>query len=431
MKYNITPVDTIHGSVVCPPDKSISHRALLFNALAGGKSQIHNLLQSADVLSTAQCLRQLGVKITASSTGIWNIDSTQGFTPSALPLNCGNSGTTMRILCGILSTFPFESILIGDESLSNRPMSRLIKPLSEMGVHISGRQNKFAPITIRGHQSLPFFEYHLPIASAQVKTALMLVGLRCNGAFVSGGGRSRDHTERILTSMGAQLETQDGDVRIFPGKLINSDITIPGDFSSAAFLLTAATLASPQGVTVRNVNLNPTRTGFLQVLKEMGANIQINTTNQVCGEPVGDISVFQSHLHGVDVPPELVPTMIDEVPLIAVLGAVASGKTRVRGAEELRVKESDRISAILHNISLLGICFDEYSDGFAIHGSQSIGGSRKLSSFGDHRIAMATSIAASFGSSPSTIDNTTCIDVSFPGFHQKVSNLGLKLQQVT
>ena len=427
----IVPTKHFEGEIIVPADKSISHRSLIFNALTKGNAKIQNLLGSDDVMSTVRCLRQLGIVIEHDQErDIWLIDSTAGLRPSVVPLDCGNSGTTMRILTGVLATQSFHSVLIGDDSLSSRPMGRVIDPIKSLGVQITGQNGKYAPITIHGRTDIPFFEYLLPIPSAQVKTALGVIGLLCNGANVLGGKNARDHSERMLTAMGAEIQTTNGDIFVTPGDIHSKDIIVPGDFSSSAFVITAGVLSTGNGVVVKNVNINPTRTGFLTVLKEMGANIQIVNPKVICGEPVGDIKIAPSALHGIDVPNELIPSMIDEVPLLAILACFARGRTKVSGAHELRVKESDRIRSILYNLSELGIVFQELEDGFIIDGPQSMIGSRNLRSFHDHRIAMAVVIAGSFAKGTSRVHNVDCISISFPNYFEMMNKLGMNLQIV-
>ena len=416
----------LKGELSPPPDKSISHRALIFCSISNGRSRVKNLLMAEDPISTMNAMRALGAdirqydnEIVITGTGLHGLREPEDV------INCGNSGTTMRLLTGLLSAQPFFSVLTGDSSLRGRPMKRVITPLSMMGANIYGReQNSLAPLAIRGNR-LKGIEYSSPVASAQVKSAVLLAGLYADGTTtVVEPRKSRDHTERMLPAFGANLKVDGLRVSVTPvDELHPQDITVPGDFSSAAFFLVAALVVKGSEVMIRNVCINPTRTGLIEVIKLMGGSMEILNERDVSGEPVADILCrYTDQLKAVDVPEELVPSMIDEFPIFSVLATQADGVTTIRGAEELRVKESDRIKTMATELSKMGAEVEEYPDGMSIRGPVKLRGAT-LQSHHDHRVAMALSVAALLAEGETTILGTEAVDISFPGFYDELKRL--------
>ncbi len=424
------PAKCLKGEVTPPSDKSISHRAIMLASLAKGKSEITNFLRSEDTMSTVNTFRALGVDIQENpgkgtfivdGKGLDSLREAQGI------LDCGNSGTTMRMTSGILAGCPFMSILSGDGSLNNRPMKRIVKPLREMGATVLGRNDgEFPPLAISGGDLRPII-YKTPVPSAQAKSAVLLAGLFAEGTTeVLESARSRDHTERMLRSFGADVKVDAMKVSVIGRpELTGQPIDVPNDFSSAAFFIAAALLVEGSALTVRSVCLNPTRTGLLDVLKQMGADIEVVGMDAVSGEPVGDIHCKSSRLKGINVSGDAVLSFIDEFPVFCVLAAAAEGETVIRDAGELRVKESDRISAMAEGLRAMGVGVEEFVDGMAIKG---ISGARPfkgapIHSHGDHRIAMSFSIAALIAEGETTIMDSDVVDVSFPGFYSTLEAL--------
>lgn len=414
----------VKGSITVPGDKSISHRALLLGASAEGKTQVYHLSSSADVKSTLTCLKQLGVStiedndtIEILGKGLYGLKAPSG------PLDCGNSGTTMRLLSGILAAQPFTSILVGDESLSKRPMKRIIEPLARMGAKIECQPGGLAPLTIHGNQLRPIL-YPSPVASAQVKSCLLLGGLYAHGeTTIVEPYLSRDHTERMLNHFGVPVKRQHLAVGVSgPANLQGCVIHVPGDFSSAAFFIGAALITPNSKLIIANIGINPTRIGLLDILKQMGAKIEICHYNFKSAEPIGEITAYTSQLKGVDIPPELVPKLIDEVPVLAVVATQAKGTTRLSGARELRVKESDRLRATAKNLALMGAKIQEQEDGFIIEGSHRLKGAT-VNSYGDHRIAMAFSIAGLAAEGETHIENAECVEISMPNFFETLQGI--------
>lgn len=397
-----------------PGDKSISHRAVLMNSIAKGQAELRNLGPGADVLSSIGCMRQLGVEI-RENQGVYRIDAEgfDGLIESRPPLDCGNSGTTTRLLSGILAGEPFSSVLVGDQSLSRRPMRRIATPLRQMGASVEGDT---LPLTIRGGQ-LHGVEYQPEVASAQVKSCVLLAGLFGDGpTTVIEPVPTRDHTERLLRAMGAKVEIEPPRITIHPpAELRAVDIDVPGDFSSAAFWLVAGLLLPGACVTVRNVGMNDSRTGLLDVLLEMGAHIEVQASRQVGGEPVADLVAEHSKLRGASIGGAIIPRLIDEVPILAAAAALADGATTIRDAAELRVKESDRIAAVAAGLSAMGVKVEELPDGMVIHGQSSLA-SASLETLGDHRLAMAWAVAGLASSKGVRIDDRECASVSYPSF---------------
>lgn len=423
----IRPITAINGQITVPGDKSISHRSLLLGAIAHGKTTVQNLSSAADVNSTRTCIEQLGVSVVATDHGLEIIgNGLYGLQPSRQPLDCGNSGTTMRLLSGILAAQRFVSHLDGDESLRRRPMKRIIEPLSLMGASIESQPGGLAPLTISGNQ-LKAITYHSPIASAQVKSCILLAGLYAQGTTtVIEPQLSRDHTERMLTDFGVSLNKDGLAVSISGQQTLRAcDIMVPGDFSSAAFFIAAALLVPDSQLLIKNVCLNPTRTGLLEVLNEMGAAIQVRQHDQRSTEPVGDVVIHTAQLHGTTIGPERIPSLIDEVPILAVVATQAHGVTKLTGAGELRVKESDRLRAVVHNLRAMGAEIAELPDGFTIAGPQKLRGA-PLDSFNDHRIAMAFSIAGLIAAGETRIMHSECVQISMPNFFETLQEIAVE-----
>jgi len=419
------PTGGLKGEVRVPPDKSISHRAAIMGALAVGKTVARPFLHSADCMSTLSCLRALGVDMELDGE-VLTVEGKGpgGWREPAGVLDAGNSATTMRLLSGALAGRPFTSMLDGDDSLRGRPMDRIIAPLRAMGADIGGRKNDTRPpLTIRGG-ALKGIKHTMEVDSAQVKSALLLAGLQAGEETTILGGRaSRDHTERMLLLMGGDLTFGGEDaITVRPSTLAGSDIEVPGDISSAAFLLAAAVLVPGSRLTLTDVGLNPTRAGFLSALNTMGALIMESDYRETGNEPRGDLEVRAAELIGVEVDQDRIPSMIDEVPLLAVLGCRARGETVVTGAGELRVKESDRIAAVCGELRKMGADIAELPDGFAVRGPAGLHGTR-VDSHGDHRIAMALAVAALCAEGDTVISGWECVDISFPDFGDVLRSL--------
>ncbi len=422
----ISPASSgVRGEMSLPGDKSISHRAVMFAAIARGESHIHNFSGGGDNRSTIRAFETLGVAIAQSGSEVRvNGRGWEGLHAPRATIDCGNSGTTMRLLSGLLAGRPFASRLDGDASLRSRPMGRVITPLREMGADIvsEGGENR-APLRING-QSLHGINYQSPVASAQVKSAILLAGLQGNGITrVWEPVRSRDHTERMLPAFGGRLQVSGTEVTIAGGQELHAcDVEVPGDLSSAAFFIGAALVVPGSELYVLGVGVNPTRTGVLDVFRAMGGSMTILNPREVCGEPVGDLLVRPSTLHGIEIDGELIVRAIDEVPVIAVVAAFAQGTTVIRGAQELRVKESDRIRALATTLLALGARVSELPDGLVIEGGVGLRGGR-VPSFGDHRIAMALTVAGLAATDKIVLEGTECVDISFPGFYSLVRDL--------
>ena len=408
------------GNLSIPGDKSISHRALILSSLANGKCEISHFLPSEDCLSTMNVLRDLGIKIIQKTENQILVEGRGGkFFPPKNPLNCGNSGTSMRLLSGILVAQSFKSTLTGDSSLSSRPMQRIIEPLEKMGASIFSAEGARSPLEIKPVSSLSGISYVMPIASAQVKSAILLAGLYASGdIFIKQVALSRDHTERMLSYYGVDLEIDGLSIHMKGGQTLSArNFVVPSDISSAAFWIVAAIARGNSYLKIKNVGINPSRLAFLKVLDRMGeSRVEIQKRNTLGGELIGDISVYGGNLKGTDILPSEVPNLIDEIPILMVAGALASGKTTVRGAKELRFKESDRISAMAQNLSQMGIKVQEYEDGLSVEGGLLKGG--RVRSFGDHRIAISCAIAGLFSKEKVIIENGDCVDISYPEFYQ-------------
>lgn len=415
----IKPIKALRGTIVIPPDKSISHRSVMFASLAKGTTHIKNFLMGEDCLSTIRCFRALGVPIeiendtvTVEGKGLYGLSK-----PDSI-LDCGNSGTTVRLISGILAGQNFETTLTGDASIQKRPMQRIMKPLSEMGATFRATDDNFCPMTIIPHK-LQGITYHSPIASAQVKSCILLAGLYANRpTTVIEPALSRDHTERMLSVFGATLMRDGTSVTISPAKeLYATDITVPADISSAAFFIVAGLIIPDSDIILQNIGNNPTRRGIIDVLLQMGGDIMCFNEREVGGEPVCDIRVRYSKLHGTTIEGAIIPTLIDEIPALAVAALFAEGQTVIKDASELRVKESDRIETLYQELTKMGAKIETRPDGMIIEGNYPLNGA-VLESHHDHRIAMALAIAGSMASTPSTLLNHECVTISFPSFWQ-------------
>ncbi len=421
----------LRGEIAVPSDKSITHRSLLFGAIAHGVSRVRQPLQSGDTLATMDVVRKLGVEVQSSYTGEWLIDGKGLFglrEPEEI-LDCVNSGTTVRLLMGLLAGQEFFSVLAGSPQLRKRPMGRVTKPLQKMGAQIFGRDDgRLLPLAIIG-SPLKGIEYELPIASAQVKTAILLAGLYAQGlTVIKEPGPARDHTERMLISMGAPIQRK--------GPYISSeqpqqplqplDITIPGDFSSAAFPLAAAAITPDSNIHIRNVGVNPTRRGLLDALIAMGANVNLENWQESGGEPVGDLHIRYSELTGITVEGDQIVTMIDELPVFAVIATQAGGETIVKDAKELRVKETDRIATTVTELRKMGADIEELPDGFVVHGPTRLKGAT-VWSHGDHRLAMALTIAGLIAEGSTIVKDAACSADSFPGFVETMRQIGANI----
>jgi len=418
----------LRGVISVPGDKSISHRALMFNAVAEGNATITNFLAGADCLSTAECMRLLGVEIEVHGRQARvHGRGLRGLSAPTNTLDCGNSGTTIRLLVGLLAGQPFSATLTGDASLRSRPMLRVVEPLRRLGAEISGADNgRFAPLTVNG-RPLHGADVELTVASAQVKSALLLAGLLADGPVtVTGKTASRDHTERMLSAMGIDLRVEPGRITLYPPAHpvfpYPLSLRVPGDPSSAAFWWVAAAIHPDAEITTTGVCLNPTRTGALDVLEAMGADIEIANRRMEGQEPVGDVTVRSSELRATEIGGDAIPRLIDELPVLAVAAAVARGTTIVRDAAELRAKESDRIAAVADELGKLGVRVTPAEDGFAVEGDWSLCGA-EVASRGDHRMAMALGVASLVAEGETTIADPDCAVVSYPSFWQHLEAL--------
>jgi len=423
------PARAIRGEVTVPGDKSISHRSIMLGSIANGTTTITNFLRGEDNFATMAAFRAMGVAIeddgqtvTVHGAGL------RGLQEPGDVVDCGNSGTTIRLMTGLLSGQRFFSVLTGDQYLRKRPMKRVTEPLARMGAQIQGRGNgTLAPLAITGTQ-LQGISYQSPIASAQVKSALMLAGLYADGiTTITEPTLSRDHSERMLRYFGANLETTGSMVTLQGGQeLQGREICVPGDISSAAFLLVAALIVPGSELLIRNVGVNPTRTGVIDILQAMGGDIVLQNQRELSGEPVADLLVRSSRLKGIEISGEVVPRAIDEFPAICVAAALAEGATVLRDARELRVKETDRIAAMSANLRLIGAgAIEETEDGMVIQGVASLTGGT-VTSFGDHRIAMSLSIAALASQAAVTVDDVSCVATSFPGFYELLGRVAVR-----
>jgi len=423
-----SPVATLGGDTSVPGDKSISHRALMLGAIADGRTEVTGFLAGEDCLATLAAVRGMGIAVDWSGDDRLLIDGAglHGLSAPTGALDMGNSGTAMRLFAGLLCAQPFDSVLTGDESLTRRPMERVAVPLRQMGGDIR-TSTGCPPVYVYGGRSLAGIDYAMPVASAQVKSALLLAGLYATGTTaVSEPAVTRDHTERMLESFGVTVGRGAGRVEVSGGqRLRGTRVAVPGDLSSAAFLLLAGCLSDSGTLTLRNVGLNPTRTGVLQILGQMGAQIRVVRGPDAGGEPVGTLVASPSRLKGIRIPAELVPLAIDEFPLIFVAAALAEGETLIEGAAELRHKESDRIGRMVEGLRALGADVEERPDGALVRGGGLAGG--EVDSFGDHRIAMAFAVGGIAAGGPVRIRDTGNVATSFPGFAGLARSLGMDL----
>lgn len=413
MEMTFAPAARLAGRVRVPGDKSISHRAALLGAMASGLTTIRGFLRAEDCLRTLACLRALGVAIDEHEGTVVVHGTRAWFRPPREPLDAGNSGTTMRLLAGILAGQPFTTVLTGDASLCARPMDRIVEPLTQMGAEVVALgQGRFPPLQITGAR-LHGISYTLPVASAQVKSAILLAGLLAVGTTtVTEPVPTRDHTERMLEWFGGKLQRQGKTISVIPGVLRGREVLVPGDLSSAAFLLAAAAARPGSEVIVENVGLNPTRTGVLEILQAMGAAVDVHVEGTPNGEPVGTVTVRGRQLRGTTISGPMIP--LDELPVLCIVATAAAGATVITDAAELRVKESDRIRVIARGLRALGGEVEERPDGMTIYGSPLRGG--RISSEGDHRVAMAFAVAGLLAANPVTVDGVESIAVSFPQF---------------
>jgi 3-phosphoshikimate 1-carboxyvinyltransferase len=422
----------VAGTITVPGDKSISHRSLMLGAIAQGRSVVRGFLRGEDCLATQAALEALGVPIRASADGAVEIDGVgmRGLKRAAHVLDLGNSGTGIRLMTGLLAGQSFDVELTGDASLRSRPMERIAGPLRSMGANVATANGK-PPIRIAGGAALHGIDYALPVASAQIKSAVLLAGLYANGkTTVRSPGPSRDHTERMLTAMGVAVEQDEpaNTVSITgPATLRAVELEVPADFSSAAFFAVAGCLAAADELVITNVGINPTRIGLLSILERMGARIALTNRRVVGAEPVADLHVAKSALRGIDVPVELVPLAIDEFPILFVPAAAASGTTTVRGADELRTKETDRLAVMAAGLRAIGARVEELPDGLVVHGGDTLGAGR-VDARGDHRIAMSFAVASLLATGPIENDNTAEVATSFPGFLGTAAAVGLRVE---
>lgn len=429
--FKVQPGGQLKGETRVPGDKSMSHRSIMLGSIAEGVTHVTGFLEAEDALATLQAFRDMGVVIEGPLKGCVTVHGVgkHGLKAPNKPLYLGNSGTSMRLLSGLLAGQPFNSVLTGDKSLSGRPMKRVTEPLAAMGAQIKTTEKGTAPLEITGQSGqLKGIDYTMPMASAQVKSCLLLAGMYAQGeTSVTEPAPTRDHTERMLSGFNYPVKRQGNKATISAdGHLIATEIDVPSDISSAAFFLVGASIAAGSDIVLKHVGINPTRTGVISILRLMGATIEVLNEREVGGEPVADLHVISSPLKGIDIPEELVPLAIDEFPVLFVAAACAEGQTRLTGAEELRVKESDRIQVMADGLQLLGVDVTPTPDGMVINGGGRIGGGT-VESHGDHRIAMAFSIAGLRASAPITILDCANVNTSFPEFKDIALNLGLAL----
>jgi 3-phosphoshikimate 1-carboxyvinyltransferase len=440
MVWTSHPVAKISGTIRAPGDKSCSHRALILGGLASGVSEISGLLEGEDVLNTGRVMAALGAKVERVGNGHWQIEGVggAGLKQPAVDLDFGNSGTGSRLMMGVVAGHAIEARFIGDESLSGRPMGRVLDPLTEMGISYVSSEGKTMPLTLSGRSDLRAIEYTPPHASAQVKSCILLAGLRAEGETIVHEKRmTRDHTEKMLQGFGVEVRMKRDGLRnivsIIGGQSLKAQETrVPGDPSSAAFLAAAAMISPSGGVLVEGVMSNETRDGFFRAAAIMGAHVGAEDVGEACGERLIDMSFESANLTGKEVPVELVPSMIDEFPILAVLAAQAKGKTVVKGAAELRVKESDRIKAVVNMLRVNGVTVEETEDGFIVEGCKGhIPGGGLVETHHDHRIAMSALIMGTVAQSPVSIDDASMIATSYPEFMDHMTTLGADIRETS
>lgn len=432
MHFTVKPSAVHDATVTVPGDKSVSHRALMLGGIAKGRTAISGFLDGEDCLATLAAMAAMGVSIERPGATDVVVDGVglHGLQDPGHPLDLGNSGTAMRLMAGLLAGQRFDSELVGDESLSGRPMDRIIEPLTRMGAAIESDCDGTPPLQVRGGLRLAPIDFAMPVASAQVKSAVLLAGLYANGeTSVTEPAVTRDHTERMLAAMGASVSSANGRVSVQGRPMLQGRaIQVPGDLSSAAFVMLAALLSDSADVLIENVGVNPTRTGVIGILRAMGADIRLENERLLGEEPAADIRVRASALRGSEIDPALVSLAIDEFPVLFVAAAAAEGASAFSGIGELRVKESDRIAAMAAGLQALGIQVDETEDGAVVHGGAFEGGA--VESFGDHRIAMALAIAGSAASDEVQVRDTDAVNTSFPGFCTLMARLGMQIEEV-
>jgi 3-phosphoshikimate 1-carboxyvinyltransferase len=423
-KKLINPKKGLNGELQVPGDKSISHRAVMFGSVAEGKTVIHNFLMGEDCLSTIECFRKLGVDIQVTEEKV--IVTGEGWDHLTEPqdiLDVGNSGTTTRLIMGILAGRPFHSILIGDDSIAKRPMKRVTEPLKKFGTLIDGRsEGNYTPLSIRGG-NLRGIQYTLPVASAQVKSALILAGLQAEGTTeIVEPEKTRNHTEKMIIEFGGHIERHGDTIKVKGGQVLKgTEVYVPGDISSAAFFMVAAAIVPDSRVLLKNVGLNETRVGIVEVMKQMGASIEIMESSKD-GEPIGDILVESSELAGIEIGGDLIPSLIDEIPVIALLASQAKGRTTIKDAEELKVKETNRIDAIVQELGKLGADIQGTEDGMIIEGKTPLHGG-EVHSWGDHRIGMTLAVASLITDSDVYLEGAGAVNISYPAFFEHINHL--------
>jgi 3-phosphoshikimate 1-carboxyvinyltransferase len=416
---------TLNGTIQVPGDKSISHRSVMFGAIAKGTTTVDGFLLGEDCLSTIDCFKKLGVQITVNGTNVEiHSNGIEGWDEPSEVLYTGNSGTTTRLMLGILSGTTFHSIMTGDASIGKRPMRRVVDPLRLMGAQIAGRlDGQYTPLAIQGTK-LQAIDYTMPVASAQVKSAILLAGLQAEGTtIVREKEVSRDHTERMLKQFGAEIDVVEGIVSLKGGQTLHgTHVSVPGDISSAAFFLVAGAITPNSKITLQNVGVNETRDGILRVLKQMGANVDVQIEDETAAEPTATITVETSSLQGITIEGDIIPTLIDEIPIIALLATQSNGTTVIKDAEELKVKETNRIDAVVNELKKLGANITATDDGMIIEGPTKLHGA-SLTTYGDHRIGMMGAVAALITEGDVTLDDAECIAVSYPTFFDHVEKL--------
>lgn len=436
MRYSVSQVADLSGTIRVPGDKSISHRSIMLGSIADGVTHVEGFLEGEDALSTMNAFRALGVRIDGPENGRVTVHGVgrEGLKTPAGPLDCGNSGTSMRLMAGLLAGQNLSATLIGDESLTKRPMRRVTDPLSQMGAHLRTAEGGRPPLHIDATSGLKAIDYVLPMASAQVKSAVLLAGLYADGVTrVTEPAPTRDHTERMLRGFGVDVQVDGATASVKGGQRLKAcQIDVPADISSAAFFLVAASIAQNADVTIQHVGINPTRTGIIDILRLMGADLELLNQREVGGEPVADIRVRSAQLKGIDIPEHLVPLAIDEFPVLFVAAANAQGRTVLTGAEELRVKESDRIAVMAVGLTACGIQATPTPDGMVIEGLGHQPGLRYdgavIQSHGDHRIAMSFTVAALRARTPMTVMDCRNVATSFPNFVELAQAIGFNLQ---
>jgi len=441
--FIIQPGGSLTGTLRVPGDKSISHRSVILGSLAEGTTRVSGFLEGEDSLRTLRAFQDMGVSIeytpsTALEGGSLEITGVgmHGLSAPSGPVDLGNSGTAMRLMAGVLAAQPFASSVVGDHSLHSRPMGRVIDPLGLMGAKISGDKEKRPPLNIVGGCKLKGIDYSTPVASAQIKSCLLLAGMYADGVTsIKEPGISRDHTERMLRGFGVEIESGDLNVLLRGGQqLVATDIEVPADISSAAFFLVGASIAPGSDLLLQQVGVNPTRTGIIDILRLMGADISVQNERQVAGEPVADLRVRYRKLKGIKIPPDLVPLAIDEFPALFVAAACAEGETLVTGAGELRVKETDRITAMVNGLAAMGVELEEHPDGALIQGAKAGDEAARLrgatvASCDDHRIAMSLAMAAMVSREQVTVTDCANVATSFPGFSDLARQAGLDIEE--